>query len=61
MQITYHEAERAETLRHWGLDFLDANVVVDGMSITLLDDRREYGEVRYQTFGRLREALVVVV
>lgn len=61
MRITYHDAKRAETLLRRGLDFLDANTVVNSASITLLDDREDYGELRYQTFGLLREALVMVV
>ena len=61
MRITFHKAKRIETLHRRGLDFLDANLVIDGTSITLEDDRRDYGEVRRQTFGLLRDALVMVV
>jgi uncharacterized protein len=61
MQITFHEEKRARTLRERGLDFADAGRVFDGLKITLLDDRQDYGELRYQTIGLLNEHMVMVV
>lgn len=61
MRITFDPAKRDKTLRERGLDFADAVEVFAGPVITRLDDREDYGEPRYQTFGYLRDRLVMVV
>ena len=61
MFITYHEAKRLSTLRDRGLDFEDAPRVLSGVSLTQIDNRRDYGEVRWQTLGWLHGRLVMVV
>ena len=57
VRITYAPAERAKTLAERGLDFEDAAKVFAGATLTLVDDRQDYGEARFQT-GR---HLVMVV
>ena len=44
-----------------GLDFQDAAKVFAGPTLTLQDERRDYGEDRYQTYGLLDGRLVMVV
>lgn len=61
MFITYHEAKRLATLRDRGLDFKDARRLLMGDSLTQVDDRRDYGEVRLQTLGWLDGLLIMVV
>ena len=61
MEISYDPAKREKTLAERGLDFDDAVYVFAGTTITLEDDRRDYGETRYQTFGLLNGRLVVLV
>ncbi len=61
MRITYDLAKREWTLRERGLDFEDAAEVFAGLQITRLDDREDYGEDRYITFGYLRGRMMVVV
>ena len=61
MQITYDPAKRAETLAERGLDFEDATKVFAGLTLTLPDERQDYGEDRYQTYGLLGDRLVMVV
>lgn len=62
MRITYGQAKWASNLEKHGLDFEDAaEVFADPRSTTLSDDRRDYGENRYQTFGYVSDRLVVVV
>ena len=51
MQITYDQAKRDKTLAVRGLDFEDAPKVFAGPTLTLLDERQDYGEDRYQTYG----------
>jgi uncharacterized DUF497 family protein len=62
VRISYDPDKREWTLRERGLDFEDAAAVfADPRSTTLLDDRRDYGEERYQTFGYMGGRLVMVV
>jgi hypothetical protein len=61
MELTYDAEKRDRTLEHRGLDFEDAAQVFDSLEFTVEDDRRDYGEIRYQTYGLLDDRLVVVV
>jgi uncharacterized DUF497 family protein len=61
VRITFDPAKRAATLAQRGLDFADAADVFGGLTLTLLDERRDYGEDRYQTYGLLGGRLVMVV
>ena len=61
MLITYDPNKRAETLEHRSLDFEDAPKVFAGPHYEIEDDRRNYGETRWITVGRLDGTMVVVV
>lgn len=61
MAITFDPAKRAVTLAERGLDFADAEAVFAGLTFTLPDERRDYGEARWQTYGLLDGRLVMVV
>ena len=61
MRITYDPAKRQKTLAERSLDFEDAAEVFTGATLTLLDDRQDYGEPRFQTYGLLGRRLVMVV
>ncbi|MFN3779347.1 MAG: BrnT family toxin [Brevundimonas aurantiaca] len=61
MDITYDEAKRLQTLEKRGLDFRSADQVFSGWCLTVEDDRRDYGEVRYQTLGQLDDDVLMVV
>jgi uncharacterized DUF497 family protein len=61
MRITYDPQKRAKTLAERGLDFEDAPKVFEGDVFRNLDDRRDYGEVRWQTMGLLNGRVVMVV
>ena len=61
MQITYDPVKRAKTLEERDLDFEDAPEVFAGLTLTLPDERQDYGEDRYQTYGMLGDRLVMVV
>ena len=58
MRISYDPAKRDRTLIKRGLDFDDAVQVFAGVTVDAVDDRRDYGEQRWQTYGFLRERLV---
>ena len=60
MLISYDPAKRERVLKDRGLDFEDARVVFDGMTVEVEDQRRDYGETRMICFGLLAGRLVVV-
>jgi uncharacterized DUF497 family protein len=61
MQITFHEEKRRKTFGERGLDFADAGRIFEGPEFTQQDDRFDYPEPRFQTYGLLDERLVMVV
>ncbi len=61
MEIEFDEAKREQTLAIRGLDFRDAPRLFAGTSVTLLDDRRDYGEVRYLSYGWIGSLAVALV
>ncbi len=61
MEISFDPAKREATLRERGLDFADAPRLFAGVTLTRPDERFEYPEERFQTFGLLDERLVMVV
>lgn len=61
MRISYHDVKRADTLRNRGLDFAHADRLFTKPTLTIEDDREDYGETRYQTVGRLDRKVVMVV
>jgi uncharacterized DUF497 family protein len=61
MPITFDPAKRDKTLEERGLDFAEANTVIDGAIFEFTDDRFDYGEERITTVGFLEGRMVVVV
>jgi uncharacterized DUF497 family protein len=61
MKVEFDAAKRAGTLEQRGLDMARAGEVFDGASLTVEDDRMDYGETRYITVGFLDERMVVLV
>jgi uncharacterized DUF497 family protein len=61
MEITYDAEKRELTLERRGLDFEDAVHVFAGPVFDLEDDRQDYGETRWLTFGLLDERMVALV
>ena len=61
MAITYDPVKRLRALSERGLDFEAAATVFGGVTLTLRDDRRNYGEPRFQTYGLLGQRLVMIV
>jgi uncharacterized protein len=61
MEISYDAEKRALTLEKRGLDFEDAVHVFAGTTIDVEDDRRDYGETRWLSFGLLGDRLVALV
>lgn len=60
MLITFDPAKREKALAERGLDFADAAIVFDGVTLDVEDGRKEYGEVRIICYGLLAGRMVVV-
>ncbi len=61
MEISFDPDKRARTLRERGLDFAEAPQVFAGPEYTQADERFDYPEPRFVTFGLLKECMVVIV
>jgi uncharacterized protein len=61
MQFAWHEPKRQATLRSRGLDFAEGYRVFAGPTLTFVDDREDYGEVRWVTLGLLDGKVLVIV
>ena len=61
MKVEFDAEKRAGTLEQRGLDMARAGEVFDGATLTIEDDRMDYGETRYITIGFLDERMVVLV
>ena len=59
--ITWDEVKRQKTLSERGLDFAEAGRVFAGWHYDKLDERHDYGEVRYVTAGYLDRRFVIVI
>jgi hypothetical protein len=53
MRFAWSERKRSINLKEYGLDFVDAPRVFEGLTYTYEDDRFAYGEQRFVTLGLL--------
>ena len=60
MRYEWDEAKRQANLRKHGIDFAEIERVFAGPTFTIGDDRFEYDELRFLTFGLLRDQAIVV-
>lgn len=61
MDIEYPFSKRDITLAERGLDMARAAEIFDGATLTVEDDREDYGEIRLITIGFLDDRMVVMV
>lgn len=61
MQFEWDESKRISNIRKHGIDFVDVPTVFEGSIVTIEDDRFDYGEERFVTFGLLQGRVVAVV
>ena len=61
MEISFDLSKRLRTLHERELDFTDALFVFEGRHFNALDDRLDYGEERYITYGYLSDRAVIIV
>jgi uncharacterized DUF497 family protein len=60
MRITFDPVKREKALAERGLDFADAEIVFEGVTLEVEDTRKEYGEVRMICYGLLAGRMVVI-
>jgi len=60
MKIEFDPAKRNATLQIRGLDMARASDVFAGATLTVEDNRKDYGEPRYITIGFLANRMVVL-
>ncbi len=61
VRYEWDEAKRRTNLWRHGIDFATLREVFEGAPYTISDDRHDYGERRYLTFGLLKGDVVAVV
>ncbi|MEO8356622.1 MAG: BrnT family toxin [Chloroflexota bacterium] len=61
MQFEWDEKKRLINIRKHGIDFADVPAIFELDTVTVIDDRFEYGETRYQTLGLLKSRVILVV
>jgi uncharacterized DUF497 family protein len=60
MRFEWDDSKRRSNLGRHGIDFAVVEKVFDGATLTILDNRFDYGEKRFQTFGLLRAEVVAI-
>jgi uncharacterized DUF497 family protein len=60
MRISYDPSKREKALADRGLDFEDAMLVFDGLTVEVEDTRKDYGEQRIICYGLLAGRMVVI-
>lgn len=60
MRVTFDPVKREMALAARGLDFEDAALVFEGVTVEVEDTRKDYGEVRIICYGTLAGRMVVV-
>ena len=61
MQYEWDETKRLINLRKHGIDFIQISAVFDSEILTIEDDRHNYGEQRFVTFGLLQGRVIAIV
>jgi|SRR5438874_277622 uncharacterized protein len=61
MHFVWNESKRQANFTKHGVDFAVAPVVFSGVTVTVVDARKDYGEARCITLGILHGRVVVVV
>ncbi len=61
MNFEWDEVKRKSNIKKHGIDFINSPMIFDGYTLTVEDDRFDYGEERFITFGIFEERVVVVV
>jgi uncharacterized DUF497 family protein len=60
VRFEWDEAKRQSNIRKHGIDFIGTEEVFQGKTVTILDERLDYGEERFITLGLLKGRVVVI-
>ena len=60
MRYKWDEAKRLANIEKHGIDFADVPPMFDGDIFAIEDQRFEYGEIRYLSFGLLKFRVIVM-
>ncbi len=60
MNFEWDEDKRLSNIEKHGFDFGEIETVFDGETVTILDNRFDYGEKRFVTFGLLDGRTVAI-
>jgi len=61
VNFEWDDTKRKSNIKKHGIDFINAQMIFAGYTLTIEDDRYDYGEERFVTFGILEGRVVVVV
>lgn len=61
MKFEWDEQKRLINIKKHGIDFVDVPAMFEHDIVTVIDDRFDYGETRYQTLGLLKSRVIMVV
>lgn len=61
MDFEWDEAKNAANVRKHGIDFADAMTIFEAWTLTAIDDRLDYGEVRSVSIGPMANLLIATV
>ncbi len=61
MHFEYNDQKREQNYDKHGVDLLEAALIFEGQTLTRVDDRRDYGEVRYISLGLVEDVPYVVI
>lgn len=60
MRYEWDEAKRQSNIQKHGIDFVEIEKALTGATLTVLDDRFDYGEPRFITLALLSGRVVVI-
>jgi uncharacterized DUF497 family protein len=61
LSFEWDEEKNAANIKNHGIDFLDAALFFENPTLEAIDDRADYGEVRYIALGLSGETVLQVV
>lgn len=61
VRFEWDETKRLANIKRHGIDFAELEILFEGLTVTMLDDRIDYGEGRFVTLGLLNGVALVVV
>jgi uncharacterized DUF497 family protein len=60
MDFEWDDAKRKSNLRNHGIDFVGIEKIFESETVTIPDDRFDYGEARFVTLGLLNGRVVAI-